>query len=43
MKPVLAILAAILLPGGLPLLALMMWRRSRPADSGFATPCPSVR
>lgn len=29
MKPALAIVAAIILPGGLPLLALALWRRHR--------------
>ncbi len=36
MKPALAVLAAILLPGGLPLLALALWRRHQLARSGLA-------
>lgn len=35
MKPALAIVAAIILPGGLPLLALVLWRRHQQARSAF--------
>lgn len=42
MKPALAIVAAILLPGGLPLLAFALWRRHRLVRSGLAAAHPAA-
>lgn len=42
MKPALAIVAAILLPGGLPLLAIVLWRRHRLGRSSLAAAHPAA-
>lgn len=42
MKPALAIAAAILLPGGLPLLAIALWRRHRLMRSSLTLAHPAA-
>ncbi len=42
MKPALAVVAAIIIPGGLPLLALALWRRHQLSRSACATAGPAL-